>query len=105
MHSESGYRVLIPVHDIDLLTAQLFHDSIDAGTIHTYTGADSIYIGVIAPYSDLGTASCLSGNALDLYGTVLDLGNFGLEQSLYQFRMGTADIDAGSFGVFFTSTM
>jgi len=23
-------------------------------------------------------------------------GNFGLEQSLYQFRMGTADIDAGS---------
>ena len=66
----------------------------------SYTGADSIYIGVIAPYSDLGTASCLSGNALDLHGTVLDLGNFGLEQSLYQFRMGTADIDAGSLDVY-----
>ncbi len=76
--------VFIPVHDIDLLAAQLFYDSIDTGTVHTDTGADCVYVGIIAPYSDLGTAASLTGDTLDLYNAVADFCYFFFKQTFLQ---------------------
>ena len=65
-------------------------------TVHTNACSHSIYIRIVAPYSDLGTGACLTGNALDLNGTVSYLCNLGLEKSLYKTGMCSGNQDTRS---------
>ena len=44
---EQDCRILIPVDDIDFLTAKLIYDSIYSGTIHTYTCSYRVYVWII----------------------------------------------------------
>lgn len=60
--------VLAPADDIDLLAVQLLDDLLDADAAGTDAGTDGIDIGVLAPDSQLGAGTGLTGDGLDLNG-------------------------------------
>ena len=60
--------VLAPADDIDLLAVQLLDDLLDADAAGTDAGTDGIDIGVLAPDSQLGAGTGLTGDSLDLNG-------------------------------------
>ena len=88
--------VLVPVNDVDLFTAKFIDDIVDADTVYANAGADGVNLGIIGVYGDLGAASRLPRNALDLNDFVLNLGNFLLKQFFDKFGMSAADKDPGA---------
>ena len=88
--------VLAPADDIDLLAVQLLDDLLDADAAGTDAGTDGIDIGVLAPDSQLGAGTGLTGDGLDLNGAVVDFGDLQLKHALDQAGMGAADGNAGA---------
>ena len=94
-------RVLIPIDDIDLLSAQFIDNGIDTRAVQPDTCAHRIYVRIIGPDCHLRTRSCFAGNTLDLYGSVFYFRNLRLKQAFHQFRMGTGYEDLRSFRCIF----
>ena len=66
-------RIVIPLHEIDLLAAELVLDCGDAALLHADAGADRVNPLVLRKERDLG-APCLghAGNRLDLNEVLTD---------------------------------
>ena len=89
-------RIFIPLYNVNLFTAEFIHYSIDTCPIHTYAGTYCVDIRVSAIHCDLGTGTGFTGYTLNLHNTALDLCNFCLKQTFYEFRMRTADHNSWS---------
>ena len=88
--------VLAPADDVDLLAVQLLDDLLHAGAAGTDAGANGVNVGVLAPDSQLGAGTGLTGDGLDLDGAVVNFGHFQLKHALDQAGMGAADGHAGA---------
>ena len=70
------------VDDIDILIAELAHDTMHAATLHTYAGAHGIDALIVALHSHLCTLAWHTGNLLDGDQAVVDFGHLGLKEAL-----------------------
>ena len=82
-------RIITPIDDINLLTAQFVHDRVHSRAIQPDARAYRIDIRIIGPHSDLRPASRFSCNTLDLNNSVFYFRHFCFKKSLHQFRMRT----------------
>ena len=75
VHNERG-GILDIGNDLDLLALKFADNGLHAASAHADAGADRIDSGVIRQDGDLGAASGLAGNTLDLDNAVIDFGHF-----------------------------
>ena len=91
--------IFVPYDDIDLLTAQFFHNSANTAA----SGADTSAHGIHALHSGtdghLGTGTGLTGDILDLHHAGLDLRYLHLKETLDQTGMGTGNGNEGALGL------
>src|SRR5260370_6184493 len=93
------HGIFVVLDDVDLFPAQLADDGLHAHALHAHTGADGVYIFVLGHDRDLGAFAGFTGDGADLYRAVVDLGNLGLKQVLYQLRRGARHDDRWALGV------
>ena len=84
--------------DVDLLAAELADDGLDAHALHADAGADGVDVLVAGHDGDLGALTSFAGDGADADCTVVDLGNFGLEEILDEGGGGAGDDDLRALG-------
>src|SRR3989442_1963801 len=87
-----------PLHDVDLLAAQLPADALDARAAKPHAGADGIDVALGGDHGDLGALPRLPRRRLDLYDALGDLGNLGLEEAHEEARIRAREEDLRPLG-------
>ena len=77
------------VDDVDVLAAEFADDAVDAASLDADAGSYGVYAVVVALDGDLGTLAWHAGYALDADESVVDFGDFCLQQSLQEDGAGT----------------
>ena len=92
---DENLRRVIPPDDVDLLSAQLIDDALDAAASNPHAGADGVYLGVQAVDGNLGAIPGLPGQGLDLDDVLGHFGHFKVKQRPDEVRMraGENDLD------------
>ena len=84
-----------PIHDVDILVAQLLDNRVDARTFHAHAGADRIDPVVVRLDGHLGPFAGYADDLLDRNQAVVDFGNLHLEQPLEELGSRTRQHDVG----------
>ena len=77
------------VDHVDVLIAELTHDTVNTATLDTHAGAYRIDTLIIALHSHLGTITRHTGHTADGDQTIVDLRHLSLEQTLQEDGRGT----------------
>src|SRR5229473_3011316 len=96
-----GDRILVILDDVDLFAAQFADDRLYAHAFHSNASADRVHVLVFGHDGDLGALTGLASDGADHNRAVINFGNFGLEQMLYQLRRGARNHNARSLGSLF----
>src|SRR5690606_8773952 len=82
-----GRDVVGPWNDIDFLALHFLHDSLNATTRHTDTGANRINRAVMADDANFGSATRITRCRFDFDDAIVDFGNFLCEQQFHEIGM------------------
>ena len=85
---DEGGVIRRPWDDVDLLALQLADHGLDAAAAHADACADGVDAGIVGQDGDLGPASGVSGDRLDLDDAVIDFRHFLGEQLGGELRPG-----------------
>ena len=96
---DEGAGVIGVLHDIDLFSAHLADDRLDARAFHADAGAYGVDITVLGPDGDLGALSGIPHGLLDDHGAVVDLRHLHLEELHEEALVGAGDDDLRALGV------
>src|SRR5262249_48389479 len=92
-----GDGILRPLHDVDLLAAQLADDRLDARALHADARADRIDVPLPGIHSDFGAIAGFAHGAANHHGAVVNLWHFLLEELDEQRRVRAREHDLRPF--------
>ena len=91
-------RIGVPCHHVDLLTAQLVHQSLDANATDAYARANRVHAFLSGRNSHFGARAGFAGNSFDFHSAVEDLRDFDFHEPAQHALVGPRNDDFRSPG-------